>query len=97
MAFEELVLQGRSLDNLAPNDFGLKVCRLSERKRQVLGLLTSGFNAKMIASELKLSEETIKTHIKQIKERLGCCSQYELIKKCYQMHIEARTQVSLNC
>lgn len=43
---------------------------LSQREMEVLDLLVKGFSNKMIASELSLSVETVKTHLKNIYYKL---------------------------
>jgi DNA-binding NarL/FixJ family response regulator len=44
---------------------------LSQRESQVLGLLADGLSNRLIASELVLGEETIKTHLRNIYKKLG--------------------------
>jgi DNA-binding NarL/FixJ family response regulator len=44
---------------------------LSTRQREVLLLLAAGKNNKEIASQLYISEETVKTHVSEILLRLG--------------------------
>jgi DNA-binding NarL/FixJ family response regulator len=43
---------------------------LSQRESQVLGLLADGLSNRLIASELVLGEETIKTHLRNIYKKL---------------------------
>ncbi|MGE5654383.1 MAG: response regulator transcription factor [Bacillota bacterium] len=52
---------------------------LTERERQIADLLSRGRTYKMIAGELFLSENTVKTHIKSIYSKLGVQSKAELI------------------
>ncbi|WP_440994307.1 response regulator transcription factor [Cysteiniphilum litorale] len=85
MSLEKLAWHEIGLDSEDFDSSELPLHELSTRKSQVLELLTSGFNTKMIANQLSLSDETVKTHIKQIKDQLHCCSSHELIKKCYQL------------
>lgn len=47
------------------------VVRLTPRQRQILMLLAEGKRPREIARELVISEETVKTHIKDICSRLG--------------------------
>jgi DNA-binding NarL/FixJ family response regulator len=44
---------------------------LSQRESEVLPLLARGLSNRLIASELVLSEETIKTHLRSIYRKLG--------------------------
>lgn len=56
---------------------------LSEREFQVLKLLSKGFSYKMIAEELNLSMDTIRSHIKKIYEKLHVHSVTEAIHKVF--------------
>ncbi|MPM72757.1 hypothetical protein SDC9_119733 [bioreactor metagenome] len=53
---------------------------LTERENEIVGLLLNGRTYKMIAEELYLSENTVKTHIKNIYSKLHIKSKSELIK-----------------
>lgn len=53
--------------------------QLTERESEVASLLLKGRTYKMIAGELHLSENTIKTHIKNIYSKFNVRSKYELI------------------
>lgn len=54
---------------------------LTNREREVLQLLVRGMNRKEIASELCTSQNTIKTHISHIYEKMNVHSVSELLKK----------------
>lgn len=45
--------------------------KLTKRQRQILQLLANGESATVAARELDLSEETVKTHLKNTSARLG--------------------------
>ena len=45
--------------------------RLTERERQVLELLAAGLHLEVIAQELGIGLETVRTHIHNAAERLG--------------------------
>ena len=45
--------------------------RLSEREREVLGLVVDGLPNKLIARRLNISERTVKAHLTRIFEQLG--------------------------
>lgn len=44
---------------------------LTEREREVVGLLAEGLSNKQIARRLFLSEATVKTHLVHVYEKLG--------------------------
>lgn len=58
----------------------LLITQLTERENQIVALLLKGMTYKMIAEELFLSENTVKTHIKNIYSKLNINSKSELIK-----------------
>ena len=51
--------------------------RLTPREREVLDLIASGLNNKLIARELDLSEGTVKVHVKHLLKKLGLRSRLE--------------------
>jgi len=53
---------------------------LSERERQVLALLVSGLQHKMIARELGISPRTVEVHRSRIMKRFGARSFAELVR-----------------
>lgn len=53
---------------------------LTERESEIAALLLKGRTYKMIANELHLSENTIKTHIKNIYSKFNIRSKTELVK-----------------
>ncbi|MCI4670434.1 MAG: response regulator transcription factor [Bacteroidia bacterium] len=56
---------------------------LSEREREVLGLLCKGQNYKMIAEALFVSPNTIKAHIKNIYRKLEVNTRAEAVSKAH--------------
>jgi len=52
---------------------------LSERELEVLRLLVSGASNKMIASQINLSENTIKSHLSHIFDKLNVQSRAEAV------------------
>ncbi len=52
---------------------------LSQREREVLGLMMQGRNVPAIADELVLSRNTVQTHVRHLYERLGVHSRQELV------------------
>jgi DNA-binding CsgD family transcriptional regulator len=54
---------------------------LSERENEIVLLLLKGYTYKLIASELYISESTVKTHIQSIYSKLNIHNRTELIQK----------------
>lgn len=76
---EELIvpLRGESLDTACDK---LAVERsLTNREREVLGMLARGHNGYHVRDELSLSYNTVKTYVKRIYQKLDVHSQQELI------------------
>lgn len=61
----------------APSD---RVVTLSTRERQIVESLADGATAKEIARDLVLSFHTIRTHIRNIYNKLGVCNRVELMR-----------------
>ena len=57
--------------------------QLTDREKEVLSLLAKGNSFKMMASELFVSIDTIRSHIKKIYEKLQVHSQTEAVYKAY--------------
>ena len=64
-----------------------KYPNLTDRENEIVELLLSGRTYKMIAEELFLSENTIKTHIKNIYSKYNVQSKAELIKSLQEILI----------
>lgn len=60
---------------------------LSSREQEVLQLLVNGFSYKMIASELNISIDTVRGHIKSIYEKMQVNSKTEAVAKVYKNKI----------
>lgn len=54
---------------------------LTQREKDILGSLSKGNSFKMIAAELGISIDTVRTHIKRIYEKLQVHSQTEAVSK----------------
>ena len=52
---------------------------LTNRERQVLGLLADGFGNKQIAARLGISTNTVKTHLELLFDKLGASSRTEAV------------------
>ena len=56
---------------------------LSEREREILDYLARGFRYKEIASRINLSVETVRTHIRNIYEKLQVDSRTDALNKVF--------------
>jgi len=56
---------------------------LSERERQVLQFLVDGYSYKMIAADLFIAIDTVRSHIKNIYEKLQVNSKSEAVAKAF--------------
>lgn len=54
---------------------------LTRRQEEILRLLDRGMTAAHIKDELRLSEHTVRTHLKAIRRALQACSQLEALRK----------------
>ncbi|MBE2230117.1 MAG: response regulator transcription factor [Chitinophagaceae bacterium] len=55
--------------------------QLTAREKEILQLLSRGNSFKMIAGDLSISLDTVRTHIKRIYDKLHVCSQIEAVSK----------------
>lgn len=60
---------------------------LSEREKEVLQHLVNGYSYKMIASEMFISIDTVRSHIKKIYEKLHVNSKSEAVAKAFKDNI----------
>jgi DNA-binding NarL/FixJ family response regulator len=56
---------------------------LSEREKQVLQFLVNGYSYKMVAAEMDISIDTVRSHIKKIYEKLHVNSKSEAVAKAF--------------
>ncbi len=56
---------------------------LSEREKEVLQFLVKGYSYKMIASEMFIAMDTVRSHIKKIYEKLHVNSKSEAVAKAF--------------
>lgn len=59
---------------------GTPVEPLTERERQVLGLLAEGLSNKTIAGRLGISDQTVKFHVASISGKLGAHNRTEAVR-----------------
>jgi DNA-binding NarL/FixJ family response regulator len=60
---------------------------LSEREKHVLQLLVNGYSYKMIAAEMFIAIDTVRSHIKKIYEKLQVNSKSEAVAKAFKNKI----------
>lgn len=60
---------------------------LSDREKEVLQLLVNGYSYKMIAAEMYISIDTVRSHIKKIYEKLHVNSKSEAVAKAFKDRI----------
>ena len=56
-----------------------RALRLTAREREIVGLLANGLSGEQIAEQLYLSPETIRTHIRNARERTGSKTRSHLV------------------
>lgn len=61
------------------NHAGRRTRTLSPREREVLALLARGLTGEQIAERLVLSPETVRTHIRNAREKLGASTRVEAV------------------
>lgn len=66
-------------EGAAPSGEAEEPAILTRRQRQILALLAQGVRAAGVATELGLSEVTVRNHIRALLARLGCHSQLEAV------------------
>ena len=74
LSFQQSDVEGPEPVTVAP-----QLDRLSEREREVFGLIVVGHTQREIADLLHLSVKTIETHRAHIAEKLGCRTRAELV------------------
>jgi DNA-binding NarL/FixJ family response regulator len=60
---------------------------LSEREKQVLQFLVNGYSYKMIAAEMFIAIDTVRSHIKKVYEKLHVNSKSEAVAKAFRDNI----------
>jgi DNA-binding CsgD family transcriptional regulator len=63
------------------------VVRLTNRERQVLSLMASGYSNLMIASRLQVTESTVKGHVESIFARLNAHNRAEAVAVATRLHL----------
>jgi two-component system response regulator NreC len=60
---------------------------LSERERQVLGLVAQGYGSQEIAKQILVSVKTVETYRARIAEKLGLRTRSEIVRFAVQMGV----------
>lgn len=55
--------------------------KLTDREKEILQWISKGFSYKEIAAKLFLSVETVRTHVRNIYEKLHACNKSEALRK----------------
>jgi len=79
----KLLQQDQKVKKPAP----LQEYNLTAREKEVLGAIVNGLSHKMIAYELNISYETVRSHIKKIYEKLHVASLTEVVAKAINQNI----------
>ena len=66
-----ITTQIESGESVCPDDARALSDRLSDREKQVLYYLMEGVSNKAIAAELKIGDQTVKSHIQSILAKIG--------------------------
>ncbi len=74
------VLRAVNMDQVAASDGGLSI-----REMEVLECLAKGLTTAQTAAELFISENTVKTHVRHILEKLEASNRAEAVSKAAQM------------
>jgi DNA-binding NarL/FixJ family response regulator len=62
---------------------------LSRREQQLITLLREGLTNKEIASQLNISEQTVKNHVHNIMRKLGARDRQAAVRRCEVLRLEA--------
>jgi DNA-binding NarL/FixJ family response regulator len=73
----------RAGDAPQPDPEAVKIARLTERERGIIGLVGQGLRNKRIAERLCISETTVRHHLTSIYDKLGVSGRLELMIYAY--------------
>ena len=83
--FARFVRRAEVLRGRREVETGPLVEELTEREREVAGLLALGLGNEEIAATLFVSRNTVKTHLKHIYDKLGARSRTEAVARCIEL------------
>ena len=69
------------------DEFGINVCDLTSREREILGYIARGCLNKQIARSINITEQTTKNHITNIFRKLGASNRTEAVIKAIRMGV----------
>jgi two-component system, NarL family, nitrate/nitrite response regulator NarL len=64
-----------------------RIATLTDREREIIGLIGEGLRNKVIAERLVISEATVRNHLTSIFAKLGVDDRFELVVFAYQNHL----------
>jgi DNA-binding NarL/FixJ family response regulator len=67
---------------------------LTARECDILGLIAQGFSNKSVARMLKISPETVKSHVKRIFLKLGVCTRAAAVSRAALFDARSREEVN---
>jgi DNA-binding NarL/FixJ family response regulator len=80
-------IDGRITELLAGMEKPQKTYDLSMRQLQILKMIADGFTNKRISSELGISQDTVKTHVRAILKKLDASDRAQAVSKAYKADI----------
>ena len=83
--FKQFAKQRPHLPNIRPK----AQMGLTRREQQLVPLIAQGFTNKEIASQLHLSEQTVKNHIHRILQRVGASDRLEVVEIVREQELRA--------
>jgi DNA-binding NarL/FixJ family response regulator len=83
----EYFIDHRITEVLGNTDSVEKVYNLSLRQQQILKMISDGFTNKRISSELGISQDTVKTHVRMVLKKLDASDRAQAVSKAYQAGI----------
>ena len=82
-------LSARGVSRQGRNRSATIIQQFTERQLAVLGHLKQGKTNKIIAHELKMSESTVKVHIRKIMQKLNATNRTEVVCRAHELEISA--------
>ncbi len=67
------------LSTILPDDSFFKQYSFTSREKEIMNLLAQGYKYKEIAKKLKFSENTLKSHMSNIYDKMGAASRDEIV------------------